>query len=69
MEKSKEKYADNALLLERAAQGDEQATEELIKLNAGLVRSIALRFRDRVHALGGVVQNQKLGVSLMAICV
>lgn len=62
MEKSKEKYADNALLLERAAQGDEQATEELIKLNAGLVRSIALRFRDRGTETEDLIQIGTIGM-------
>ena len=62
MEKSKEKYADNALLLERAAQGNEQATEELIKLNAGLVRSIALRFRDRGTETEDLIQIGTIGM-------
>ncbi len=62
MEKSKEKYADNAILLERAAQGDEQATEELIKLNAGLVRSIALRFRDRGTETEDLIQIGTIGM-------
>lgn len=62
MESTKEKYADNALLLDRAAQGDEQAAEELIKLNAGLVRSIALRFRDRGTEMEDLIQIGTIGM-------
>ena len=62
MESTKEKYADNALLLDRAAQGDERATEELIKLNAGLVRSIALRFRDRGTETEDLIQIGTIGM-------
>ena len=62
MESTKEKYSGNALLLERAAQGDEHATEELIKLNAGLVRSIALRFRDRGTETEDLIQIGTIGM-------
>lgn len=62
MESTKEKYSGNALLLERAAQGDERATEELIKLNAGLVRSIALRFRDRGTETEDLIQIGTIGM-------
>ncbi len=62
MESTKEKYADNALLLDRAALGDERATEELIRLNAGLVRSIALRFRDRGTELEDLIQIGTIGM-------
>ena len=44
-------YSDNRRLIELAQCGNaaesEQATAELIRINTGLVRSIALRFRDR----------------------
>ena len=62
MENAKEKYADNARLLERAAQGDNEATEELIKLNTGLVRSIALRFRDRGTETEDLIQIGTIGM-------
>ena len=42
-------YSDNLRLLEIARRGDEdseRATAELVLLNTGLVRSIALRFRE-----------------------
>ena len=42
-----EKYKDNPLLIERAQAGDEAATEELFRKNAGLVRSIAARYVGR----------------------
>ena len=62
MESAKEKYASNATLLDRAAQGDERATEELIRLNAGLVRSIALRFRDRGTETEDLIQIGTIGM-------
>lgn len=41
------KYADNPLLLEMARSGDAGAAEQLVKNNAGLVRSVAARFPER----------------------
>ena len=40
-------YAQNRELIEKAQKGDEQAASRLVELNGGLVRSIAIRFRDR----------------------
>ncbi len=40
-------YNVNADLLLRVREGDKKAEEELLKINSGLIRSIALRFRDR----------------------
>lgn len=40
-------YEINQKLLERATAGDEDATAKLMEINMGLVRSIAIRFRDR----------------------
>ena len=40
-------YEINQKLLERATAGDEEATAKLMEINMGLVRSIAIRFRDR----------------------
>ncbi|MBE6656178.1 MAG: sigma-70 family RNA polymerase sigma factor [Ruminococcaceae bacterium] len=42
-----EKYKENAALLLKAQTGDEEAVTSLLKLNAGLVRSIALRYTGR----------------------
>ena len=42
-----EKYKENAALLLRAQAGDDEAVTELLRLNAGLVRSIALRHTGR----------------------
>ena len=42
-----EKYKDNPTLIARAQAGDEEATEELFRKNAGLVRSIAARYVGR----------------------
>ena len=61
-----EKYAGNRQLLERAQGGDEKdalaATEELICLNLGLVRSLALRFRDRGTEMEDLVQIGTIGM-------
>ena len=40
-------YKDNAELLCRIRDGDSTAEAELLEANTGLIRSIALRFRDR----------------------
>ena len=40
-------YEINQKLLELATAGDEEATAKLMEINMGLVRSIAIRFRDR----------------------
>ena len=55
-------YSKNQELLIRATDGDENATEELIKNNLGLVRSIALRFRDRGVEYDDLVQIGSIGM-------
>ena len=55
-------YSKNQELLIKATQGDESATEELIKNNLGLVRSIALRFRDRGVEYDDLVQIGSIGM-------
>lgn len=40
-------YRDNAALLARVRAGDASAEAEIIEANAGLIRSIAMRFRER----------------------
>ncbi len=61
-----EKYAKNKELIEMAQSGKEQAslaaTEELIKNNIGLVRSIALRFRDRGTEYEDLIQIGTIGM-------
>ena len=55
-------YTKNQELLEKATLGDEKATEELIKNNLGLVRSIAIRFKDRGVELEDLIQLGTLGM-------
>lgn len=45
-------FSQNSKLLERAVNGDEEASSELVNANMGLVRSIANRFRDRIDGSG-----------------
>ena len=59
-------YSKNRELIS-AAQGEDgdeamRATEELVLLNAGLVRSIALRFRDRGLELEDIIQIGTIGL-------
>ncbi|MBO4343467.1 MAG: sigma-70 family RNA polymerase sigma factor [Clostridia bacterium] len=53
---------ENSKLLERYAQGDKKAEEELIKLNAPLVYSIAQRFAHRGQDIDDLVQIGTLGI-------
>lgn len=55
-------YSKNHDLLVLALGGDENATERLIESNLGLVRSIALRFRDRGVELEDLVQIGSIGM-------
>ena len=52
----------NLLLLERIAAGDAAALEELVEKNMGLVKSIALRFKDRGTEYEDLVQIGALGM-------
>ena len=59
-------YSENLRLI-RLAQGEdsdasEKATEELLRLNAGLVRSMALRFRDRGVDMEDLLQIGTVGM-------
>lgn len=49
-------------LIERAQAGDEVATEEVMRLNMGLVRSVALRFRDRGTEMEDLMQIGSIGM-------
>lgn len=59
-------YAENRPLIERAQNGNEReserATEELLRLNAGLLRSIALRFRERGVEYEDLMQIATIGM-------
>lgn len=61
-----EKYAKNRELIHLAQSKNEkesmQATEELIRNNVGLVRSIAVRFRDRGTELEDLIQIGTIGM-------
>ena len=60
------KYGDNAELLMLAGSGDEEkvmaATEELVRKNMGLVRSIAMRFCGRGTEYEDLVQIGTMGM-------
>jgi len=59
-------YGDNLLLIKEAQQEDEyissSATEALIERNQGLIRSIALRFRDRGTDIDDLIQLGTIGM-------
>lgn len=55
-------YQKNQELLEKAVCGDEGATEELIRDNQALVRSIAIRFKDRGVELDDLIQIGSIGM-------
>ena len=55
-------YKNNNDLLELAIKGDADATELLIKNNLGLVRSIAVRFKDRGVEFEDLVQIGSMGM-------
>lgn len=56
------RYATNTQLIERAQAGDEAAMEELVVLNMGLVRSLAVRFRDRGTEMEDLIQIGTIGM-------
>jgi len=55
-------FDKNEVLLERVSEGDEDATEMLIKENLGLVKSIALRFLGRGQELEDLIQIGSIGM-------
>ncbi|MBR4296009.1 MAG: sigma-70 family RNA polymerase sigma factor [Clostridia bacterium] len=55
-------FTKNRELIERAQRGDDKATEELIVSNTGLVRSLALRFRDRGLDFEDLMQIGTIGM-------
>lgn len=56
------KYKENINLIERSHQGDKEATEELFRLNGGLVNSIASRFCGRGTDLDDLVALGNMGL-------
>lgn len=57
-----DRFSENMQLLARAQAGDEAAMERLVTDNMGLVRSIALRFRDRGTEQEDLVQIGTIGM-------
>ena len=55
-------YNVNKDLLHLAVKGDEKATSELMEINAGLVRSIAIRFKDRGVEYEDLIQIGSIGM-------
>ena len=53
---------DNNLLISKLKDGDESALDEIVRSNMGLVRSIALRFRDRGTEYEDLVQIGSIGL-------
>lgn len=57
-----EKYKSNLILIAQAQEGNEEATEKLMILNAGLVRSIAARFTGRGTEFEDLEQLGNIGL-------
>jgi len=57
-----ERYLRNRELILRAQRGDEEATETLIVENVALVKSIALKFRDRGTEFEDLMQIGTIGM-------
>ena len=55
-------FDKNQELLEKAVSGDDKATEELMANNLGLVRSVAIKFRDRGVEYEDLVQIGSIGM-------
>jgi RNA polymerase sporulation-specific sigma factor len=64
--RGQKKYASNLALISAAQTGSEReamdATEKLIEANLGLVRSIAVRFRERGVDMGDLIQIGIIGM-------
>ena len=59
---SENKYINNIELIELSKNGDKNALEKLVENNIGLVRSIALRFRDRGVEYEDLIQIGAIGI-------
>lgn len=55
-------YSQNRELILKAQSGDEAAASQLVEINGGLVRSIAVRFRDRGCELEDLIQIGMIGM-------
>lgn len=53
---------DNLALLERVQSGDDEALDELVRANMGLVKSLALRFTGRGADYEDLVQLGTIGM-------
>lgn len=62
LHKKCEKYGDNLPLLRKSKEGDHASTEALVRLNAGLVKSIALRFLGRGYDMEDLIQTGNIGL-------
>ena len=56
------KFSENIELIKRSQNGDEEATTELVRLNAGLVQSIAVKFGGRGVDFEDLVQIGNIGM-------
>lgn len=56
------RYASNPELIGQAQAGDEEAMERLVVLNMGLVRSLAVHFRDRGTEMEDLIQIGTIGM-------
>lgn len=59
---SKAKFSENTELIKRSQNGDQNATSELVRLNAGLVQSIAIKFCGRGAELEDLIQIGNIGM-------
>jgi len=62
MEESNTKFSENTDLLRRSQNGDEKATETLMKINAGLVQNIAAKCIGRGVDFEDLVQIGNIGM-------
>lgn len=56
------RYSSNTQLIGQAQAGNEEALERLVVQNMGLVRSLALRFRDRGTEMEDLIQIGTIGM-------
>ena len=59
---SENKYKENIRLVALSQAGDERATEELFRINGGLVNSIASRFCGRGTDIEDLVELGNIGL-------
>lgn len=59
---SKTKFSENIELIKLSQSGDESATAELVKLNSGLVQSIASKFIGRGVEIEDLIQIGNIGM-------